>query len=424
MLAWWRQSGEPLFLSAMFFAAITLPFAAAAGLLSLRQIWQVALALVWLSGVLMLPRLIGFLRHGYRRSVALALIGGGSLLAVLALQPGDVSRAGRGWQMPPERAASVVLLQQDQAQDAGSLTFKAPPRISREMFAQLLQQGTGGGGTSPAAPEADRLYDILLDYELDPAVALAFFAQESQFCTTGICASHDMHSWGGQRAAHKPERGTEIVQARSGPFVSFASWEEGLRDWCELILDNYVGRGLDTVARAVPVYAPAFDGNNPDAYIDSIQRRVAIWRGQDPGVITDQAKHTYNSLEHGLLTETFMANNLDYNPTWAFHNYMVDEARAGRPLGSPMGESRHITVGGQRYVIQPFALDTLYTPLADVESDTNWGDVRRLSDLMRAPGTPAAPPAVPAASPPATATTVPTPTTTPTPEPPGSYTIR
>jgi hypothetical protein len=92
--------------------------------------------------------------------------------------------------------------------------------------------------------------------------------------------------------------------------------------------------------------------------------------------------HSYDDLETGLVTEMFRSTDLEYNSEWAFHRYMLDEARAGRPLGSPLSESRYITVGGQRYAIQTFALDTLYTPLADVESDTNWSDVRRLSDLL------------------------------------------
>ena len=81
--------------------------------------------------------------------------------------------------------------------------------------------------------------------------------------------------------------------------------------------------------------------------------------------------------------ETFRANELEYHPGWAFHKYMLDEARAGRPLGTPVDKSRIITVGDKQFAVQAFALDTLYTPLAEEESETNWSDVRRLSDLIK-----------------------------------------
>jgi hypothetical protein len=75
---------------------------------------------------------------------------------------------------------------------------------------------------------------------------------------------------------------------------------------------------------------------------------------------------------------------------------MLSEARAGRPLGAPLDESRIVSVGGQRFAVQVFALDTLYTPIAAQEADTNWGDVRRMSGLLR---TLPAPTAVPTTRP-------------------------
>jgi hypothetical protein len=86
------------------------------------------------------------------------------------------------------------------------------------------------------------------------------------------------------------------------------------------------------------------------------------------------------------VSETFGSAGITYHPTWAFHTYMLEQARAGRPLGAPMDDSRVITVGGKKYAVQVFAQETLYTPIADEESETNWSDVRRLSELIQAPG--------------------------------------
>ncbi len=411
---WWQQRGEPLVLSVLVGVALTLPLLWLAGLITPQQGMGVLLGLLWVAGLLLLVRLPRLLRQERARTLTLAVLGGGSLLGLL-IAPTAHTLARPAPPAAVEGAPPAAPLAQDAS--SGSLTLKSPPRISREMFAQLLYQGTGGGGPSPAAPEAEKLYDISVSYELDPAVALAFFAQESQFCTTGICASHDMHSWGGQRAAFRPERSAGIVHSSLyGAFVSYANWEDGVHDWCELILYGYVGRGLDTVAAAIPVYAPEFDNNDPAVYINNVHRRVAVWRGQDPGpVFVD--RHVYDTLEEGLVTETFLASDLEYHPSWAFHSFMLNEARAGRPLGSPLGESLRITANGQKYVMQTFALDTIYTPLADVESETDWSDVRRLSELFNAP------PPVPETAPQQQPTALPTPTLAP-PQPPALHNLR
>ncbi|NJL33228.1 MAG: hypothetical protein HC893_04430 [Chloroflexaceae bacterium] len=75
---------------------------------------------------------------------------------------------------------------------------------------------------------------------------------------------------------------TGVVYNSTGPFVIFASWQEGMRDWCELILYRYVNRGLVTVADVIPVYAPASDGNDEQVYIDNVHRRVAAWQAATP----------------------------------------------------------------------------------------------------------------------------------------------
>jgi hypothetical protein len=90
-----------------------------------------------------------------------------------------------------------------------------------------------------------------------------------------------------------------------------------------------------------------------------------------------------SDLKTALFAESFHAVKAEFHPDWAFHQFALQEAQAGRPLGSPLGESRRVTVGAQQFSVQVFALDTLYTPVASPESATNWSDIRRLSDLMK-----------------------------------------
>ena len=90
-----------------------------------------------------------------------------------------------------------------------------------------------------------------------------------------------------------------------------------------------------------------------------------------------------DDLQKALFSESFHAVKAEFHPEWAFHQFALKEAQAGRPLGSPLGESRRVTIGSAQFSVQVFALDTLYTPVGNPESSTNWNDVRRLSELMK-----------------------------------------
>lgn len=344
----WRERGEPRALTALALLAASLPPLMLLELLSPRQARSAAIALAWAAACLLLLRLPALLRgEGRRLGLLAALLAAG--LAVVVASPG------------PQGAA---------AQSAG-LTFRGAPRISQASFSRIL-----AAAGSPAAPHGDELYAIITGYGLDPAVALAFFQHESQYCTTGRCARAELRNWGMLRRPIRAGRSPGL----SDGFARYHTWQDGVRDWCELML-GYIGRGMDTVEKAVPVYAPTSDGNVPTAYIGAIRRQVAAWSGQAAGDLSLRAYA--GPLDQALVAETFFAADVEFHPTWAFHNYLLAEAHAGRPLGVPVDESRVISVGGQRFAVQVFALDTLYTPIAAVESETNWGDVRRLSALLR-----------------------------------------
>lgn len=149
------------------------------------------------------------------------------------------------------------------------LTFISPPRISAAAFAAVL-----AAAHSPAAPEAAALYQIPASLKLDPAIALAFFQHESTYGTAG--AARQTLNWGNLRSGPRQLR----VQ---GGFAVYATWADGLRDWCDLILHRYVAQGLTTVRTALPVYAPSSDGNAPGRYADAVIAAVLAWQTRDPG---------------------------------------------------------------------------------------------------------------------------------------------
>jgi hypothetical protein len=253
-------------------------------------------------------------------------------------------------------------------------TFQSQPRISGAQFNRVLVRYQ-----SPCAPIADECYGIITQAGLDPAVALAFFGHESVFGTRGIAS--ETKNWGNVRAPYKPERASGRHPRN---FAIYPTWQDGLIDWCDRINERYVReRGLDTVEKAVPVYAPTSDGNVPQAYIEHVNRLIGDWMAEDqgaqpappspttPGVPSDQ------ELRDALLSATFAATGATYNPANPIHAYMVNETGAGRPLGNPIGQGGRITVGGVEYVFQVFALDTLFSPVQHPDR------VLRMSELLR-----------------------------------------
>lgn len=155
------------------------------------------------------------------------------------------------------------------------LAFRSPPRISQQQFQAVLTQHT-----SPCAAIAGECYAIVQASAVDPAVALAFFGHESVFGTRGIAV--ETRNWGNVRTAVDPSRTVGIHPHFY--FVIFRTWQDSLIDWCERINVRYIEqRKLDTVEKAVPVYAPSLDGNIPQRYIDHVLRLVDRWIAEDRG---------------------------------------------------------------------------------------------------------------------------------------------
>ena len=128
---------------------------------------------------------------------------------------------------------------------------------------------------SPAAGQGDVFYDIGIEYGIDPVVALAWFAAESQMGTDEWWVGHKpdgttTHNIGNIRCAG-------YYRCWDG-FRDYETWEDGIRDWYSLIHHGYVAYGLDTVGEIVPIYAPRSDNNNPDTVIAVIETTILMWR--------------------------------------------------------------------------------------------------------------------------------------------------
>ncbi len=103
---------------------------------------------------------------------------------------------------------------------------------------------------------------------IDDVYALAFFWHESQFGRLGV-------------AAVTRSVGNIVCTAGYpscvGRFRSYASWQASCLDWFHLLATEYLPRGLTTIERIVPVYAPASE-NDVSAYIAAVMSAVASWR--------------------------------------------------------------------------------------------------------------------------------------------------
>jgi hypothetical protein len=143
------------------------------------------------------------------------------------------------------------------------------PRISETGFRRLLEQRG-----SPAAPEAVQAYRAIVSLGVDPLFALAIFWYESRFGTIGIVPTYDLKNPGAIRSSRTGVG--EIVQIPGrGPFVRYPSWTEGFRDLAWRLVEPtfvYAQRGARTVQTIIPLWAPASDGNQPEAYIAAVLR--------------------------------------------------------------------------------------------------------------------------------------------------------
>lgn len=122
---------------------------------------------------------------------------------------------------------------------------------------------------SPAMGKGQILYNDGVKYGINPAYAMAFFLEESNFGTKGVATV--THALGNIRAsAGEPQyKGYRL----------YTTWEAGFDDWYKLISEKYVGEWhLATIEQIVPIYAPSYDNNDEGQYINTLKIAIERWR--------------------------------------------------------------------------------------------------------------------------------------------------
>ena len=125
---------------------------------------------------------------------------------------------------------------------------------------------------SPAVGLGTVLYQEGVKRGIDPAYALGFFDEESNYGRLGV--ARVTLSLGNIRCSS----GYRCIEG----YRAYASWSEGAIDWYNLIANVYLAHGLKTVEQVVPVYAPSTE-NNVAAYIANVNNDVARFQSQMRG---------------------------------------------------------------------------------------------------------------------------------------------
>ncbi|MGI8588852.1 MAG: hypothetical protein ACR2M0_14375 [Chloroflexia bacterium] len=135
-----------------------------------------------------------------------------------------------------------------------------PPSISSNGFTATL-----AAANSPVLEETDggEYFDLCTANNVDPAVALAFFAQETNYGTAP--GEAELKNWG------------NLWDASAHSIGTYPAWLLGLRDWCNRLQGPaYTAHGAPTISSIVPLYR----GNRADndQYIRNLCTRIDLLR--------------------------------------------------------------------------------------------------------------------------------------------------
>jgi len=200
----------------------------------------------------------------------------------------------------------------------------APPSIGPDVIDRVLAEYG-----SPAQGTGTTFYALGMQYGIDPAFALAFFITESTAGTRGVAV---------QTRSIGNIRWTPGYANIDG-FRAYASWEDGIADWYQLISEQYVHEwGLQTVGQILQRYAPPSDNNDTNAYITGVLRLVHSWGGGlagTYGVVDPNAGPGMraNLLAHAFHVTTVFGHYADGSPHYGLDLDVGLNTEVAAPVG-------------------------------------------------------------------------------------------
>ncbi len=145
------------------------------------------------------------------------------------------------------------------------------PSISATKILSVLQSFHSPTAT---ADFANALYDLGVQYGINPAYALGFFAQESSCGTQGLAVN--TLSLGNIRYTTSS---SPVSYAAFQGFRQYHSWRDGAQDWYWVIRTYYLNQGVRDIFDVTPIYAPSTDNNDPARYAQNVYQFVLEWSG-------------------------------------------------------------------------------------------------------------------------------------------------
>jgi hypothetical protein len=143
------------------------------------------------------------------------------------------------------------------------------PTISAQQITTIL-----AAYHSPAAGLGQDVYDLGVQYGIDPIHVLAIFLHESRMGTTGEAT---------KTMSPGNERCIKDRPCVDGGYAQMYSWQDGFAHLFSLLYDGYIKGHVSskcpcvTITQIVPVFAPSSDGNNEQAYIQDWEDAVHAW---------------------------------------------------------------------------------------------------------------------------------------------------
>ena len=184
-------------------------------------------------------------------------------------------------------ALQQYLPQEKSLPSEEQLSVIGKPSISVSTLQRVLAEEN-----SPVLDAAQKIYDLGVQYSIDPAVALAFFAQESQYGTAKNwigrpeykCGMEGSRNLGNIRAESNGVavffcKNFDGIKCEKMNFCKYPSWEKGIEVWYALITqsNHYVKAGRTTVDTIVPIYCPAEECNVAE-YVANVKSLVNQYR--------------------------------------------------------------------------------------------------------------------------------------------------
>ncbi|WP_371879092.1 glucosaminidase domain-containing protein [Candidatus Chloroploca mongolica] len=215
---------------------------------------------------------------GFKQWIILGGVALLSLLVLVLMRPDGNGGLISNWSTQvfsegqPQVANSLSSVFLSDVRPPGDYALRAAPSLTPQQIDAIL-----ASYGSPATGTGEVWFHLGQQRGIDPAFAVAFFIHESGAGTA--------QGWAGL----KPDGSTthnvgNIICAGYptcyGRFRDYPSWNDGIADWYRLIDVEYLqGRGHQTVADIIPVYAPSFE-NDVNGYVNVVQNLVDRWRTQ------------------------------------------------------------------------------------------------------------------------------------------------